>query len=129
MEYATSPNPVFLNSLLSSCSATPCDTALMKRLHDGTISSGVLSASAADANRISCFAEGWNLLKRSFFFDSFSLWNVNELLWVSWRSSSTLVWRLIAALMTLKTSGGCPWGGWSAAKATQGVVEFVIVAW
>ncbi len=64
--------PKLPNWRVSTCSAFVRVSALKTRLHESRISSGVDSASSAEANRMSCLMEEWNFLSRSFFLSSFS---------------------------------------------------------
>ncbi len=76
MAYVILPNPCSLSCMLNSCSVTPWVVAFTKRLQVSSSLSGTLSLLDADAKRINCLVDGWNLTKRSFFWASFSLWKM-----------------------------------------------------
>ncbi len=76
MAYVILPNPCFLSCMLNSCLAMPWVVAFIKCLQVSLSLSRTLSSSDANAKRINCFVDGWNLTKRSFFWVSFSLWKM-----------------------------------------------------
>ncbi len=76
MAYVILPNPCSLSCMLNFCSAMPWVLAFMKCLQVSLSSLGTLSLSDADAKRIDCFVDGWNLTKSSFFWVFFSLWKM-----------------------------------------------------
>ncbi len=88
-----SPNP--FSCMLSSCLAMPWVVALMNHWHESLGSFRTSKGLKAEAKRIICVKEGWNLTKRSFFFVSFLQWKMRVSLAFEFICSRAPAWRAV----------------------------------